>query len=129
MLKALEKVNQPGFLGHLDYPRRYLKGNPEVPESLYRKLNDIFALLKEKSIGIEINTSNMDRIFFDTLPGYKIIREYVKVTGGELITIGSDAHSTDRIGKFSYRVVEMLKELGIKAFYYCKGGEYQELVI
>lgn len=129
MLKALEKFNQAGFLGHLDYPRRYLKGKPEVPESLYRKLNDIFTLLKEKNIGIEINTSNMDRIFFDTLPSYKLIKEYVKATGGKLITIGSDAHSAERVGKFSYKVAEMLKELGVKTVYYCKNGEYQEFMI
>lgn len=128
MLLALEKVDQPGFLGHMDYPRRYLRGNPKVPESLYKKVREIFQLLKEKDIGIEINTSNMDRIFFDTLPSLELIKEYLKVVGNKrLITIGSDAHSIDRVGRFSKEVAEMLKDLEVKSIYYCQSGEYMEL--
>jgi len=129
MLAALEKVHKPGFLGHMDYPRRYLKGNPEVPKSLYSKVWDIFQILKEKDIGIEINTSNMDRIVFDTLPSYELIKEYVRITGGNLITIGSDAHTVNKVGNFSEKVTEMLKDLGIKVIYYCENWEYSGLMI
>jgi len=129
MLASLDKVNQPGFLGHMDYPRRYIEGNPRVPESLYGKVREIFQLLKEKDIGIEINTSNLDREFFDMLPSFELVREYVNITDGKLITIGSDAHTVDRVGKFSKKVIEMLKDLGVKTVYYCQKGKYVEIEI
>jgi histidinol-phosphatase (PHP family) len=82
-------------LGHIDYPLRYtVRDGFEVPSLLPRyesELRDLFKLFAEKGIGLEANVGNK-------LPDpaiYKLFRG----CGGEIVTIGSDAHRVSAVGK------------------------------
>ena len=51
------------------------------------------------------------------MPGKDILEMY-KQLGGSLITLGSDAHKKDVLGKGLDKAIEMLKNLGFKAYHY-----------
>lgn len=99
-------------LGHLTYLSK-CKGHPThkpIDLNKYRdRIEEIFKVLITKGKGIEVNTSGMDRCG-DYLPGMDYVRLY-KELGGEIITIGSDAHTADRVGQYSHEVAAQLKDI------------------
>ena len=72
-------------------------------------VDEILRVLAAKGKGLEINTSGMDRCG-DYLPGAEYIRRF-KELGGQIVTIGSDAHTCDRVGQYTFEVCEILKDV------------------
>ena len=81
-----------------------------VPLHEHRELVDeILRTVAQKGKGIEVNTSGMDRC-----GGYLPTADYVrrfKELGGEIVTVGSDAHHVSRVGQYSFEVCDMLKDI------------------
>ena len=79
-------------------------------------------ILKEiinRGIALEINTSCLDTNYNALMPDIPIIKRY-KELGGYLLTLGSDAHTAERIAHgFDYALSE-LSRLGFKNIYYYK---------
>ena len=105
--------------GHLDYVVRY--GPNRNLFYTYDRYSDIIdAILKlliEKGKGIEVNTSALGDKYHlgEPHPCREIIKKYREL-GGEIITIGSDAHTTDGISlKFS-ETCDILKDCGYKYY-------------
>lgn len=99
--EMLRMVEHGGFdiLGHLDVVRRqgfdfYGRFDIEPYEHLIRP---ILRACIEKGIALEINTSGMRRAVQQTFPSLPVLRWYREM-GGELLTVGSDAHRTDDLG-------------------------------
>ena len=72
-------------------------------------IDEILKVLAEKGKGLELNTSGMDRCG-GFLPTADFFRRF-KELGGEIITIGSDAHKTDRVGQYSFEACDILKDI------------------
>lgn len=109
-------------LGHLDYIDRYFESFSQIPEfKKYAALvEDILKLVIRKDKGIEINTAGVKYGLGYYHPKIEILKLY-KELGGEIITVGSDAHCPEFIG-YEYREVEkLLRELGFKYIYIYKG--------
>ena len=66
-------------------------------------------ILVKKGMGMEINTSGVDKTG-DFLPPATFLRRF-KELGGEIVTIGSDAHTPDRVGQYSKEGLEILKDI------------------
>ena len=102
--------------GHLDYAVRYCPDSAFVYR--FEDYRDIFeVLLKrliEKGKGIEINTSGITKIGYPH-PHMEALKLY-KELGGEIITIGSDAHTKERIGFGFETAEELLKDLGFQYY-------------
>ncbi|MCI8609891.1 MAG: histidinol-phosphatase HisJ family protein [Firmicutes bacterium] len=102
--------------GHMDFILRYAPGANE--KFTYTKYADILdEILKElinSGRGIECNTSKFKAKNM-TNPNMDIIRRYVQL-GGEIITFGSDAHVSSRIGEGFREVGEMVKDCGLKYY-------------
>lgn len=114
--ELLEMSEWGGFdvLGHLTYPLRYICGEygKEVDMSAYDGIIDeIFRALIKNGCGIEINTSGLRQKIGETMPPIKYIRRYREL-GGKLLTIGSDAHRTDDLGKGIAEGIALAKEAG-----------------
>lgn len=115
-LYDLVKWNGFDVLSHLYYHLRYIyrqhytldikKHEPEIRE--------IFRLLVENGKGIEVNTSSFDGAFGDVIPGLYFLKVYKEV-GGEIITVGSDAHKAERIALGFDYAYDLLREAGFKA--------------
>ena len=114
ILESILKMPSFDTIAHIGYIRRYA---PYGENSLtYLEFKDyfdaIFKALIEKGKAFEINTSGVNSYGF-LMPETDIIKAYIDL-GGELITLGSDAHLPSGIGfKFNY-VVDILKGFGLK---------------
>ena len=103
--------------GHLDYVVRY--GPDKDKNYTYEKYKDlldrILETLLEKEKGLEINTGGLNRGLSDFHPCTGILKRYRQL-GGEVLTVGSDAHDTARIADEFKRVSEVLTECGFKYY-------------
>jgi histidinol-phosphatase (PHP family) len=99
-------------LGHLTYLGK-CDANPEKKPILYNDYrevaDEIMKILVQKGIGMEFNTSGLDRCGA-YLPGPEYLRRF-KELGGEIVTVGSDAHNTARVGQYTDRALTILKEI------------------
>ena len=72
-------------------------------------LDEILRTLARKGKGLEMNTSGVDRKvgFLPTAEYFHRFREL----GGEIVTVGSDAHRTDRVGQYCGDACRILGEI------------------
>ena len=99
-------------LAHLSYiAKTHCHPSPRpVPYAEHRELIDeILRTLAQKGKGMEMNTSGVDRCG-GFLPTADIFRRF-KELGGGIITVGSDAHRSDRVGQYSFDACEILKDI------------------
>ncbi len=104
-------------LGHMDFIFRHIPGG--LSQFQYKDFADVLdAILMHiirYDIGLEINTTPFSIGKNEPNPNLQILKRYVEL-GGKILTFGSDAHTTTRIGdKFSV-VEEMVKDCGIKEY-------------
>ena len=81
-----------------------------MPYDAHREvLDEILKALARKGKGLEMNTSGVDRKvgYLPTIEYFRRFREL----GGEIVTVGSDAHRTDRVGQYCADACRMLGEL------------------
>ncbi|HOQ16211.1 MAG TPA: histidinol-phosphatase HisJ family protein [Defluviitaleaceae bacterium] len=113
VLDNVKKYNYYDVYGHLDYINRY--GNYENKILSYEDYSDIIdTILKtiiEAGKGIEINTSGFRYGLGHPSPQFAIVKRY-KELGGEIITVGSDAHRKEDICSHFDCAYEMLKKAG-----------------
>ena len=99
-------------LGHLTYiskARAHPSPRP-VPYEEHREIVDeILRVLVRKGKGMEMNTSGVDRCG-DFLP-YDVYFRRFKELGGEIVTVGSDAHTWGRVGQYTDRACAILKDI------------------
>ena len=106
--------NHDGFdvLGHLTYLGK-CDANPEKKPILYKDYremaDEIMKILVEKGIGMEFNTSGLDRCGI-YLPGPEYLRRF-KELGGQIVTIGSDAHHANRVGQYCREAEEIVRDI------------------
>lgn len=108
-------------VGHLDFIKRYGKNHYKDHKLIdYGKhdeiINKVLELIIQKGVGIEVNTSGFRYGLSEPTPGAYILRRYREL-GGRIITIGSDAHSSEDVGEDLERAADLLKDLGYK--HYC----------
>lgn len=118
IVRNLHVFSDFNSLGHLDYVVRYGPNkNKDFTYSKYSDLIDaILRLLIEKGIALEVNSSGYKYGLNNPNPCKEILLRY-KELGGELLTIGSDAHDVSRIGADFAKVESLLQECDFK--YYC----------
>ncbi len=105
---------QDGFdvLAHLTFlSKAKVKPTPRaIPYEEHRAvIDEILRTLARKGKGLEMNTSGVDRCGA-YLPDETYLRRF-KELGGEIVTIGSDAHNTDRVGQYSRDACAILKDI------------------
>lgn len=101
-------------LGHIIYPLRYMtkaSGGPVTLERYQGQLREIFTAAARAGRGIELNTY-CGRTLSDWSPVLSLYRD----CGGEIVTIGSDAHAAGNIGKGAREAQALLKAAGFRYF-------------
>ena len=116
--EQIQMARWGGFdvVSHLTYPFRYYmlgEGCPAV-EEFEEELRTLFAILAQSGKGIEVNTSGLYRPEHGrTMPGLwelKLWRE----CGGEIVTVGSDAHQRCHAGCGIREGAVLLREAGFR---------------
>ncbi len=121
ILKVITHYDHYSVLAHVDLLSRYDMAGVYP----FDKIKDIVAEILKTAIdhgkGIEINTSSWHYKLDDTQPCQDILRLY-KDLGGEIITIGSDAHVPRYVGDHFKDATAILKDIGFQYFCtYVKG--------
>lgn len=115
-IKNFKKFN---VLGHVDLIKRYT----DIPSKdlFHVELTAIFKELIPNGKGIEVNTSGVRYGLSHALPSEDVLKLY-KACGGEIITLGSDAH---RVSELAFQFEESLKLLQSIGFKYITTFEQQ----
>lgn len=119
--ELLETASFDNFctLAHLTYPLRYIKRDTGVIPSLspYRdKIDLIYETLIKKDKALEINVSGLFKGLGETLPAFDEIKRYHDL-GGKYITLGSDAHNINYVGRDIEKGIELAFKAGFKSYY------------
>ncbi|MBD5491319.1 MAG: histidinol-phosphatase HisJ family protein [Lachnospiraceae bacterium] len=117
ILENLKAFSNFDVYGHLDYVVRY---GPQQDEGysyeLYREVFDkILTKLIDMEKGIEVNTAGLAKGMRDVHPCRGILKRYREL-GGEIVTVGSDAHTPEQIAHAFERAGEILKECGFRYY-------------
>ena len=103
--------------GHIDYIVRY--GPNKAAFYSYEAYRDILdRILKaviEHGKGIECNTAGLRKGIIQPNPAADVLKRYREL-GGEILTIGSDAHIPEDLGADFERTRELLKECGFSYY-------------
>ena len=103
-------------LAHLDFPWRYMRlAGVEADLALYRDyVDEILGKIVEKGIGLELNMSGL-KYKTGVMPPDWVIRRYREL-GGEIVTIGSDAHNAENLGAGIEEGMKLLQDAGFSDF-------------
>lgn len=123
MLTALHEFDHFDSLGHIDYLIRYIPAAMGAKDYSYSEfkevMDEILKILIKKDKALEINTAGLIKGLSCFHPKTEVVKRYLEL-GGELLTIGSDGHSPDKIATEFRKTEELLSSLGIKGYYvYC----------
>ncbi|GAB6169426.1 histidinol phosphate phosphatase [Clostridium carnis] len=118
MLNCIKLYNNFDSLSHIDYLCRYTSfENNEIDVTLYKDiLSEIFKTLLSKNKVIELNTARLNnKTSRDSL--LEIYKLY-KDLGGKYVTLGSDAHTLNSIGRNFNVAQDMISILNLKGVYF-----------
>ena len=112
MLQCVRVHDQYDVLAHLNFLSKSLYNPDHAPmhyEDHREILDEILTILVQKGKGLEINTSGIRRgVGF--LPEKPFFQRF-KALGGEIVTVGSDAHQCQRVGEAVPEALEILKDV------------------
>lgn len=114
LYESIVKFNDFSVIGHLDL---YLRYKPELKSVDLLEFGDIvetiFKLLIENGKGIELNAGGHRYGIGHSNPHDRLLKMYREMNG-EVISLGSDAHSPNYLGHQYQQNIELLKKLGFK---------------
>lgn len=110
-LACIKAFKQFNVLGHVDLVKRY--ADEPSPDLFHDQLRLIFQELIPYGKGIEVNTSGPRYGLDHALPSRDVLELY-KQCGGEIITLGSDAHRVREIGDHFHQSLLQLQDIGFR---------------
>jgi histidinol-phosphatase (PHP family) len=104
----------PWVLGHITYVAKFARfEDPRLRYADYREeLDEALRLAVAKGYGLEVNASGLKNNA-GLLPGADVLRRFREL-GGEIVTVGSDAHDAADAGRWAREALEAVKEAGFK---------------
>ncbi len=116
-LENIRSFDDFDVYGHLDYVIRYVpkKENLFSYSDYADQIDTILKLLLEKGKGIEVNTGGYRAGLGVPNPCPAILSRYREL-GGEIITMGSDAHTADQVGFCLEKAKDILRSCGFGYF-------------
>ena len=111
---SISRWGRFNVLGHLTLPLRYMKEHLALDWDFapwMDRVEEIFSVIIPKGIGIECNTNRGNT----PLPDAGILKLY-RSLGGEIITLGSDAHIAEHLGCAIEARQELLRQCGFRYF-------------
>ncbi len=138
MLSNLKSLKEWDTLAHIDYIIRYIPGHREELASgkisspydsmLHHKdlIDEILLYIIQSGKCLEVNTAGYKYGLNQPNPAPSIIRRYRQL-GGELITIGADAHAPGHVAIGFDQVRELLLSMGFHSYCIFENRHRREL--
>ncbi len=113
LLACIKNFKAFNVVGHVDLLRRY--GSYRDKSMKHSDFGDLLDLVFEELIstgrGLEINTSGFRYKLQSTLPDLDLLKRYREL-GGEILTIGSDAHTPHHLAYYFSAAYQVVKKAG-----------------
>lgn len=121
-LENVRRYDDFDSLGHLDFIVRYGKEREKsyLKEDFREVTDEILKVLVEKGKGLEVNTAGWKYGLPFAHPHEKILKRYREL-GGEILTVGADAHKPEHIAYDFSRACEYLKNAGFNYYAVYRG--------
>lgn len=119
-LRRMAAGDDYDILTHLTCPLRYINGKYGRKIDIHPfkdQITEVLQTLIRREKSLEINTSGINSFYGAFMPEQEILEEYYAL-GGRLITLGSDAHTANRLGNAFPEAAAMLKKIGFPGYYY-----------
>ena len=117
LLVCLKAFSNFDVFGHIDYVIRY--GTYRDRDYSYDKYADLFEKIIDRLLdmekGIEINTGGLRKGLREAHPCNAFLRRY-REKGGEIITVGSDAHTPEDLGADFDKAARILTDCGFRYY-------------
>ena len=124
--EMIRSVAFPGVhtLAHMTYPCRYVAeaGGPFDLSVHTPRIMRLFEAMCKNDVALELNVSTHWKGLGFTMPDREILTLY-KQFGGELVTIGSDAHAPCNVGRSIAHGFSLLAECGFDHITAYKNGK------
>lgn len=117
-LARLAETESYDVLGHIIYPLRYMNGRDGNAVSLkpyFQELEQVMGTVIRKGKGIEVNTCRGE-----TVEDWRELLALYRDCGGEIVTLGSDAHRPGDVGAGIPQAARLLREFGFSLAVYEK---------
>jgi histidinol-phosphatase (PHP family) len=103
-------------LGHLDLIKRYGTAHygPFEPTDFEDEIRAVLQAIIETGMGLELNTSGWRQAPGEPYPGLQVLRWYWEL-GGQVLTVGSDAHHVDQMGAGIPEALDLARAAGFRA--------------
>jgi len=103
-------------LGHLDLVKRYGVAHygPFDPNAFRDEIGAVLQTAVESGVGLEINTSGLRQSPGEPYPSLPVLRWYREL-GGEILTVGSDAHHAGDLGAGVAEALNLARAAGFRA--------------
>lgn len=126
ILENLSVCTNFDVYGHLDYIIRYAPNqDTNYDWTHYQEhIDNILKTLIQSGKGIEINTGGLKYGLKETNPCYGILHRYHEL-GGEIITIGSDAHKSEHLAYDFHLIPDILKNAGFNYYTIFKNRKHK----
>lgn len=116
---AVRKTAASGLfdvVGHLDVLKRYAtpRWGTFDPHRYADAIDAVLCAAVETGTGLEINTSGLRQSPVETFPGLETLRRYRQL-GGEVLTLGTDAHREADLGKNIPDALALAQAAGFRA--------------
>ena len=102
-------------LGHIGYMHKYMARQGVFFDMMDFSdlLTEVFRACVDNGVGIEVNTSSLRDKYGHFVPDRGALELY-RDLGGEIITVGSDSHTSTNAGRGVAEAFQLLRELGFK---------------
>ncbi len=114
MLNALKVFDDYDVLGHFDYIVRYSRAKSYDPIDYRELVDEILKTVVSKGKGIEVNTKGVMTLGYPH-PHEFVLKRY-KELGGEIVTVGSDAHDKTCVAANFDKAEQVLLDAGFKYY-------------
>jgi histidinol-phosphatase (PHP family) len=128
--ESLTRGIETGFyhsLAHPDVIRIYGTVNRFEPEDYKPEIMAFLEALSENDVCMEVNTSGLAKGVYKLHPDPLILKWAQSMNVN--LTIGSDSHQPDQVGRFFPETIELLQETGFRYLCYFKAGKRHEVPI
>ncbi len=109
----LQKAVKSGlfdYMAHPDLIKKHCIWTDSPKTELFRETAKVFA---SAGVAFEVNTSGKDRPCGEFFPGKELLSELFKA--GVPVTLGSDSHKADQIGRYFDEAKKLLQETGYQS--------------
>ncbi len=111
-------------VGHITYMHRYVTLAQKKLDfkPFYDKLTHLYRIIIDRDLALEINVSTLWKGLGIAMPTMELLKLY-RDCGGRLVTVGSDAHAPETLGKAIRKGYALLRTVGIDEVLTMRDGE------